>query len=201
VGVQFRPAGAAALLRIPGGELAERHTALEELWDAAARLARERLLESRGPSAALARLEELLVARLGTARAQHPAVLHAIARLDSLDAESAVGGICREAGLSRRRLLDLFRREVGLPPRRFARVRRFQRALSTAARGGSRGWAFVAAGCGFYDQSHLIRDFHAFAGFAPGRCGTIPRERPSHLPLPALPPPSLPSNPAAPALG
>jgi AraC-like DNA-binding protein len=28
-------------------------------------------------------------------------------------------------------------------------------------------WSALAQGCGYYDQSHMIRDFHAFSGMTP----------------------------------
>jgi AraC-like DNA-binding protein len=54
---------------------------------------------------------------------------------------------------------------VGLRPKEAARVARFDRArrqLTPATR-----LADLAAAHGFADQSHLVREFHAFAGCTP----------------------------------
>jgi AraC-like DNA-binding protein len=54
---------------------------------------------------------------------------------------------------------------VGLRPKQAARVARFDRArrqLNPATR-----LADLAAAHGFSDQSHLVREFHAFAGCTP----------------------------------
>ncbi|TDB92753.1 AraC family transcriptional regulator [Micromonospora fluostatini] len=83
-----------------------------------------------------------------------------------------VGALADELGWSRRHLAATFRREVGLPPKVTARLLRFARAHAaltadrppgTAAPGG----AEVAARYGYSDQSHLIREFHEFAGVTP----------------------------------
>jgi AraC-like DNA-binding protein len=75
--------------------------------------------------------------------------------------------VAAEIGWSGRHLTDRFRAEIGLRPKEAARVARFdraRRALRPTAR-----LADVAARHGFADQSHLVREFHAFAGCAPSR--------------------------------
>lgn len=54
-----------------------------------------------------------------------------------------------------------------MTPKLFARVRRFQRAISLAGQAPTVNWARLAADCGYFDQSHLIRDFVAFSGLTP----------------------------------
>ena len=59
-----------------------------------------------------------------------------------------------------------FEARVGLTPKRFARLLRFQRVIAHAARGRA-DWARVAADCGYYDQSHLVHEFRALSGLTP----------------------------------
>ena len=66
----------------------------------------------------------------------------------------------------RRRLIELFTAAVGLTPKRFGRIRRFQRATAFA-RTATVDWGRVAHHCGYYDQAHLIRDCHELAGMTP----------------------------------
>jgi AraC-like DNA-binding protein len=56
---------------------------------------------------------------------------------------------------------------VGLTPKRYCRVRRFQRALVSAHRPRGVDWARVAVDCGYFDQAHFIHDFKSFAGVTP----------------------------------
>jgi len=73
-----------------------------------------------------------------------------------------------ETGWSRRLVTERFRRQLGLAPKAYARIVRFQRAvgLLQKVRDGHT-LADVAIECGYYDQSHLTRDFAALAGCAP----------------------------------
>jgi methylphosphotriester-DNA--protein-cysteine methyltransferase len=54
-----------------------------------------------------------------------------------------------------------------MTPKAFARVRRFQRVLTELRGSAAPGWCELAARAGYFDQSHLIRDFVAFSGFPP----------------------------------
>jgi AraC-like DNA-binding protein len=86
----------------------------------------------------------------------------------------ATGGQARveplmdETGWSRRLITGRFRAQLGLPPKTYARILRFQRAVGLLRGvGDGRTLADVAIECGYYDQSHLTRDFVALAGCAP----------------------------------
>jgi AraC-like DNA-binding protein len=188
LGAHFRPGGAAALLGAPAEELAGRHTSLADLWGADAERTRTELGELPSAAARLERLERRLLERLARPPAPlhaaplHPAVAHALARLERPDAPT-IAALARETGYSQRWLIEHFRRAVGLGPKAWARVRRFQRALGLAARARPGGWTRVAAECGYCDQSHLVREFQALAGLAPGAWKPLSAERPSHVPL------------------
>ncbi|MBS1892752.1 MAG: AraC family transcriptional regulator [Actinobacteria bacterium] len=91
-----------------------------------------------------------------------------------------IGELAERIFLSRRRLSTLFVGEFGITPKEAARTMRFTHAVSRigqAVRGGSLDLAGVAAECGFADQSHLDREFGAFAGTSPS--GWIAEEFPN----------------------
>ncbi|WP_229072537.1 helix-turn-helix domain-containing protein [Actinoplanes sp. DH11] len=165
VQVALHPAGCRALLGLPAAELANRDV------DAAAVLGerfvgetRERLAAVSGWPARFAVLDAMLGALL-TGAAGCDRVNHAYRRL--LLADVPIAALAGEVGWSARHLTDRFRAELGLRPKEAARVARFDRARR-AVRPGMR-LARVAAEHGYADQSHLVRDFQAFAGCSPTR--------------------------------
>jgi len=72
-----------------------------------------------------------------------------------------------QIGLSQRRFIEIFRNEVGLTPKAFSRVCRFQHVLGQVESLTEVDWASVASDCGYFDQAHFIHDFREFAGVSP----------------------------------
>ena len=66
-----------------------------------------------------------------------------------------------------RRFIEIFRNEVGVTPKAFSRVRRFQHVLGRVERATEVDWTSVACSCGYFDQAHFIHDFREFAGVSP----------------------------------
>jgi AraC-like DNA-binding protein len=170
------------LLDAAADELAERHTPLDDLWGAEARHVHERLSEASGPGERLALLESILLARLPRVRGMHPAVAETIGRMHTFHSiEAAVG----QSGLSHRHFVALFRRAVGLAPKRYARVLRFQSALRAARSGAGAGWVAIANETGYSDQAHFNRDFVEFTGVTPTQYRQLAPAETNHVPLAA----------------
>jgi len=177
LGVHFKPGGATPFLGVPAGELADSHVELESLWGPAAGELRSRIYEAATPEAKFALLEAALLARLHRAPERHPAVPAALKALALPDEAVRVREVARDLGLCQRRFIQVFTSSVGLTPKRYQRVCRFHRARELVRHTVSPDWARVAAECGYFDQSHLIRDFRQFTGFSPGEFNRAQSER------------------------
>ena len=77
---------------------------------------------------------------------------------------ATVREMAKQTGWSERRFSQVFREAVGLSPKTWCRVQRFQRAVQQLHAGGDVRWAELALDCGFYDQSHFANEFRAFSG-------------------------------------
>ena len=141
-----------------------------------ARVVNERDVRARAFGSTIARLDAALSARLAATTPVDPHLLAAWRRLDGGGEAVGVATLAEELGWSRRHLSVRFRREFGLPPRTVARLLRFDRAYASLGRTvltapsavpDDTGWAERAARWGYYDQSHLIREFREFAGVTP----------------------------------
>jgi AraC-like DNA-binding protein len=165
LGVHFKPGGAARLLGVPAGALADAHVGLDDLWGRSATELRERLCAAPTSRQRFDLLEQSLIARLPDRPYRRAAVSVALIELDQPNIE--VGQVCRALGLSRRRFIEIFSEDVGMPPKRYSMVRRFQRALAVALRSPSAAWAQIALECGYYDQAHLCRDWVELTGVSP----------------------------------
>lgn len=169
MGVHFKPGGAFPFLGIAPDELVDAHVDLEMLWGRSARDLRERLCVAATPAERLDILEQTLSAHLFRPLEHHAAVATALDEFRSPLRRLTVRGMAKEVGLSQRRFIRAFAAEVGLTPKLFGRVQRFQKAISlVSVSSATPDWAQVALNCGYFDQSHLIRDFVEFSGFTPG---------------------------------
>jgi len=167
MGVHFRPGGAVPFLGVPADELADAHVDLETLWGRTAAELRERLCADTTRAKRFAVLEEALLRRMREPPKRHGSIAVALDAFARADQEVKVGEVARRVGLSERRFIQVFAAEVGLTPKRYCRIRRFQQAREMVEKAKPPDWPAVAVACGYFDQSHLIRDFLEFSGHSP----------------------------------
>jgi AraC-like DNA-binding protein len=150
IGVRFRPGGVGQLLGMPVQELTGRTISADSLG--------LRGLDN------ISTWREAETAILGQECGDADPMVDEAARL--LCRLPDVGAVASWLGVSTRQLERRFKSRVGMSPKHFARIARFQRVFRAVEVSGT-GWVDAAAKCGYYDQAHLIRDFRDLAGQAP----------------------------------
>lgn len=98
---------------------------------------------------------------------EHPAVSLALDIFGPAGIGDSVHAVAKRVGLSERRFIQVFTAQVGLTPKLFCRVLRFQHVREVVNQARALNWSQVALSCGYYDQSHLIHDFQEFSGLSP----------------------------------
>lgn len=175
--VQFTPLGARAFFGLPMGELTGEVVALDALAGRAGDRLVERLAEAPTWADCFALLDAAIARRVAAAPAPPREVAYAWSRLVATDGAVPVGALATELGWSHKRLIARFREHVGVAPKLYGRLLRFQAAVETLrSADDDLGFAELAALCGYYDQPHLYRDFRAFAGTTPSEfvAGRLP---------------------------
>ena len=156
-----------AVLGAPAASLAGRIVALEDLWgDAATRRLCDRLADADDTVDAAAVLESAIAERLTRAHGRRAGVRLALEAADRLTSAS-VNVVAVDLGVSERHLRRVFRENIGVSPKTFAKLARFHRALAVAREDVHASWASIAAEAGYYDQAHLIAEFRAMVGVSP----------------------------------
>jgi AraC-like DNA-binding protein len=183
IGVQFKPGGAAPFFGLPTRELSDVQVPLADIWGAAADDLRQQLLEARTPQARLALLETTLLQHVVRPLERHPAVAVALRAFQNGPCRASIAQVVNKTGFSQRRFIQVFRDEVGLTPKLFCRLLRFQDALCHTDEKRKLDWTGVALSCGYFDQAHLIRDFQEFAGLSPTAYVAQRGEHRNHVPL------------------
>jgi AraC-like DNA-binding protein len=171
VGVYFRAGTAARFIGVPGADLQNRVVGLESLWGTEAFNLAEELNALSQESARIDRLESALLKQ--AARTKSPGTNIDIAGMAAWIIRRrglvAVERLAEATGLSRQHLTRVFRQNVGVTPKMYCRLARFQSTLTYTSPRNSIDWAQVAAQMGYTDQSHMIREFRHFSSLTPER--------------------------------
>jgi AraC-like DNA-binding protein len=125
----------------------------------------EPMLEASTPAEKIRCLDRGLVTLLRDDSRRNVTVDHAIHLFNNKGA--GVTQCARSIGVSERHLSQIFREEVGMSPKLWCRIRRFQAIARNLHARVDTPWAELALDCGYYDQSHFANDFKAFSGLDP----------------------------------
>ena len=166
-GVSFKPHGLRHFCRVAFTDVEPEVASLSDLCGRSAEDLVQRLTEAPTPPAKFAVMEAWLWQHVREPHRAYRQVERAVVLLSDPASLRSVDSVAREVGLSPRRLLNLFREDVGLAPKTFARVMRFGASIRLVRDAGHARWTDIAAMCNFYDQAHLVREFHSLAGMSP----------------------------------
>lgn len=164
--IHFHPAGFHHLFGIPMRELANRALCAGAVLGREATDLHERLCEAADDASRVAAAEAFLRRRMDgrpPAGPAHRAALAIAAGRGRVD----VASLARAACLSPRQLERRFLEEVGISPKTLSRLTRFEHMLDLRRERPDASWSRIAVEVGYYDQMHLVKEFHALAGESP----------------------------------
>ncbi|MET0505864.1 MAG: helix-turn-helix domain-containing protein [Luteibacter sp.] len=167
IGVRFRP-GFGACLGVDPASLVDSalrgNEATKVLGDVSIDI-----LEARGLTNIRAAFRDMVKRRTSLAPPLPSSTMAAITLLHDSAGRASVAELSAATGVPDRTLRRRMRQAVGLPPKVFAGVLRFQHAMRRLQGDDPPSLVDVAADCGYSDQAHLTREFQRFGGFTPGQ--------------------------------
>lgn len=168
--ISFKKGKAYPFYGLPLRELTDTVVEADLLWGAASRELRERLMGMQNAKSMFLLLERFLLqlakgklVEETPAKCVQFAIDHIIAQPEILSLKS----LSQQIGYSQKHLIELFKQQVGVSPKAYLRILRFQKAIVEIENDPSLDWSRLANDCGYYDQAHFINDFKAFSGFTP----------------------------------
>ncbi len=183
IGILFHPGGTLPFFPTNTQLFTNRETSLGDIWGVASENLRADLREAPTPAQKFAILESALLQRLAQTPRPTPIIDYALTHLHRSPGTTTIAELTRQIGLSPRRLSQLFREQIGISPKLYCRIQRFQQAVQQMHCGADIRWAELALACGYYDQSHFANDFHAFSGLSPTTYSATQRRWSNHIPL------------------
>src|SRR5262249_42562082 len=155
-----------ALLARPMREISELVVDLEDLVGRAASELVERCYDAASIEERLRHAADWVAERVTKARGIDPAIARAAGRIEKTGGAVSIAELREQMGLSKTRLAEAFREQIGLTPKLYARVVRFRRATAMLQKG-TDPLIEVALAAGYYDQPHMNAEFRELSGLAP----------------------------------
>ena len=165
--VVFQPQAAKAFLHIPASHFYQQCVATWEVEDVELTDLTKRIEDTPGEDECISLIEQFLIRRLHLLPEYN--LKRIAAALEKINVQPQVNAeqLSRAACLGRKQFNRIFMEHVGATPKNFVRIVRMQRALYTIQQQPGMPFAQLADECGFYDQSHMIKEFKQFSGYTP----------------------------------
>ena len=164
IGIRFHPHGAIRLLQVPMFELTDSAVSLDDVSQSLHRKL-DQLRDMTSLNEQLAALERIILAEMIEGD-EDQLISVAVSKFEQANGLIGIRQLADWLGLSSRHLERRFRNEVGISPKLFSRMQRFQ-SVFHRMEDPATSWVDTAVSSGYYDQAHLIRDFREFAGTTP----------------------------------
>lgn len=166
-GIRFQQAGAFPFFRFSLSELTDRIDALDLIWGTEGRELEERVNEAADLATRILIIENRLEQGLLTPVKTDVSLVRASQAILQSGGTDPVGHVASFAGMSERGLERAFRQKIGVSPKLFSRIIRFQNVLRSLEKNSGSPLIDTALETGYYDQAHMIKDFGQFAGKSP----------------------------------
>ncbi|WP_289140659.1 helix-turn-helix domain-containing protein [uncultured Brevibacillus sp.] len=157
-------------LRYPISSINGYRVYLEDLWGMEARRVVERLAEVTAITDRIALIEESLIRYLVASPIRSEGLLEtSMQYIYACGGSMPIGALAEKVNYSERNLRRVFQNELGVSPKELIRIIQFQSFLQELVRGTQATFTDVALQYGYYDQSHVIKNFKAYYGMSPRR--------------------------------
>lgn len=181
--IQFKASGSYPFLQLPLPELnnliidAELVLGNDILW------LREQLLESSTPEFMFSHVENWLINRAKNSALPEAIVDFATTQIIQRPTLNSLKSIAAKSGYSQKQFIEIFKKYVGLAPKSFQRIVRFNNVLAEITKQKKIDWSGISSDCGYYDQAHFINEFKYFSGINPTEYLVQKGEYPNYLPV------------------
>lgn len=167
--IKFKPGGAITFLHKALDEISDSVIPAEQVFGEEVLGLREKLYSAKTSKDKFKLAEQFLSERFDSDFLPDGSIYKAIDSIqcDPEFMETSMMKLIEESGFSKKHFIDLFKKSVGVTPKYFQRILRFNCILPKVQKQSDISWPQISAACGFYDQAHFIREFRQFSGYNP----------------------------------
>ncbi len=165
--ISFRKGMAYPFFPLPMYEMTDHVVQADVLWKECFTDLRNILLEQRSPEARFASATLFLHRRFQGKMVANRCVEFAVNEIVRNPHTLTMRSLVDRIGYSQKHFIQMFKSAVGVSPKTYLTISRFQKVIHELELRRSINWSQLALECGYYDQAHFIHDFHRFSGFTP----------------------------------
>lgn len=167
VSIRFKAAGAARFFDLSYEDIVDRVVDFADFEPVFSAAIHERIARCGSHDERLAAMTAVLEERLTQGSREDIFIRQACQYITKSEGGYSAQELVNLIGYSERQIERKFKKQVGITPKTLSRIVRFQKFLAMTKETNTLTLADAAAACGYYDQSHFIRDFTKFSGVSP----------------------------------
>ncbi len=164
--IQFKPTGAFPFLHCPVQELNDKVVSAKEIFGKEILDLREKIFVAENPQVKFNLVSSWLENRFDSKK-EAPEYLLTFAERLQKEPVSNLNKIIDSYPATQKQLIEHFKKYIGLTPKYYHRILRFNEILKKINKKEKVSWTDVAYSCDYSDQSHFIKEFFLFSGFNP----------------------------------
>ncbi len=181
--ISFKKGMASPFFPFPMEEIKDSVVDADLVWGSDFGLLREQLLETKDIDRRFQMVEEFLLLRFRSKLRLNPCVSFAVSEMLERPDAISIARMNEKIGYSQKHFTEMFRRQIGVTPKSYLKIMRFQKAVRTIDSATEIDWGTIAQDCGFYDQAHFINDFKHFSEFTPEQYAKIHTNYQNYIPV------------------
>lgn len=165
--IAFKRGMAYPFFPLPMSELLDSVVEADLIWGREFSELREQIADNKSTPKKFQIVEDFLCRRFFHKFTIDPCIEYALSNIIQRPDQLSLKLLSEKIGYSQKHFISIFRDQVGITPKAYLKIMRFQRAIIEIENIAEINWSMISQDCGFYDQSHFINDFKVFSGFTP----------------------------------
>ncbi len=181
--IAFKKGMAAPFFPFPMDEIRDSVVDADLIWGREFGELREVLLAEKDVDARFRLVEQFLLFHFRSKLELNPCVAFAVGEMIERPDVVNIKQMNEKIGFSQKHFTEMFRKQIGVTPKAYLKIMRFQKSVRTIGSSPETDWGSIAVECGFYDQAHFIHDFKHFSGFTPEQYSKIHTNYQNYIPV------------------
>jgi len=181
--ISFKKGAAGAFFPFPMDEISDCVVDADLVWGSDFGFLREQLLAAKDIDLRFKLVEDFLLKKFNAKLDTNPCVSFAVREMIERPDGLSIARMNEKIGYSQKHFTQMFRKQVGVTPKSFLKIMRFQKAVRAIDDASDIDWGDIALASGFYDQAHFIHDFKHFSGFTPEQYAQIHSSYQNYIPV------------------